>query len=267
MALPLGIATTMASLNLNMPRYFIHTRLGEHQLGIFSAMAYATMAMILVTDSLGHCAIPRLSRLYTAGRMAEFRSLLLRLLAVGGGVGLAGLTVVHVMGARLLTLIYGREYAAHYRIFRVLILATAIHCVACMFTSAVTSARCFGIQVPLYTLVVGSNALACARWVSDGGNDRRRRGHGCGSDGAIGAGRRSREPLALVTRRTSSVPTGAATLRCRLGSEHMICLSVLQRCAGYAIITCQPMVFHCRCLCRRSLSSASEAEVLADVNQ
>ena len=73
------------------------------------------------------------------------------------------------MGVRLLTLIYGREYAAHYRVFLVLILATAIHCVACMLTSAVTSARCFRIQVPLYALVAGSNALACARWVPAAG--------------------------------------------------------------------------------------------------
>jgi O-antigen/teichoic acid export membrane protein len=101
--------------------------------------------------------------------MADFRSLLLRLVTAGGGLGLAGLVVVQVMGVRLLTLAYGREYAAHYRILRVLILATAIHCVASMLTSAVTSARCFGIQVPLYTLVVGSNALACARWVSTEG--------------------------------------------------------------------------------------------------
>ncbi len=164
-ALPLGIATTMAALNLNMPRYFIHARLGEHQLGIYSALAYATVAMILVSDSLGHCAIPRMSRLYAGGRLAEFRWLLLRLLAAGGGLGLAGLAVAHVMGVQLLTLFYGREYAAHYRIFLVLILATAIYCVACMLTNAITSARRFGIQVPLYALVVGSNALACARWV------------------------------------------------------------------------------------------------------
>jgi O-antigen/teichoic acid export membrane protein len=164
-ALPLGIATTMAALNLNMPRYFIHTRLGEKQLGIYSAMAYATVAMILVSDSLGHCAIPRMSRLYSGGRMKEFRALLLRLLALGGGLGFAGLAAAQLMGVRLLTLVYGREYAAHYKIFLLLILATAIHCVACMFTSAITSARCFRVQVPLYVLVTGSNALACARWV------------------------------------------------------------------------------------------------------
>jgi O-antigen/teichoic acid export membrane protein len=168
-ALPLGIATTMAALNLNMPRYFIHARLGERQLGIYSALAYTTVAMILVSDSLGHCAIPRLSRLYGGERLAEFRSLLLKLLVAGGLVGLAGLAVAQFMGARLLTLVYGSEYAAHSRIFLVLILAAAIYCVACMLTSAITSARCFRIQVPLYALVVGSNALACARWVPTAG--------------------------------------------------------------------------------------------------
>jgi O-antigen/teichoic acid export membrane protein len=169
MALPLGASTTMAALNLNMPRYFIHARLGERQLGIYSAMAYATVAMILVADSLGHCAIPRMSRLYAARRMPEFRALLLKLLAAGGVLGLAGVTVAQLMGVRLLTLLYGHEYAVHYRIFLVLILATAIHCVACMFTSAITSARYFRIQVPLYALVVGSNAIACARWVPSAG--------------------------------------------------------------------------------------------------
>jgi len=168
-ALPLGIATTMAALNLNMPRYFIHSRLGESQLGIFSAIAYTTAAMILVSDSLGHCVIPRLARLYAGGQLAEFRSLLLRLLAAGSGLGLAGLVVAQIIGVRLLTLAYGREYAVHYRIFLVLILAAAIHCVASMFTSAITSARCFKIQAPLYALVAGSNALACARWVSTAG--------------------------------------------------------------------------------------------------
>ena len=168
-ALPLGIATTMAAVNLNIPRYFIHARLGERQLGIYSAMAYATVAMILVSDSLGHCAIPRLSRLYSDGRLTEYRSLLAKLLAAGGSLGLTGLAVARFMGVRLLALVYGSEYAAHSRIFLILILATAIYCVACMFTSAITSARRFKIQALLYALVAGSNALACAFWVPAAG--------------------------------------------------------------------------------------------------
>jgi O-antigen/teichoic acid export membrane protein len=169
LALPLGIVTTLVSINLNMPRYFIQARMGEHQLGVFSAMAYATVAITLISDSLGHCAIPRMSRLYAGGYFVEFRALLLKLLAVGGVLGLTGLAVVHVMGATLLTIFYSSEYAVHSQAFTLLVLATAIHCVACMLTSGIMSARCFKIQVPMFAIVAGSNALACARWVPKAG--------------------------------------------------------------------------------------------------
>jgi O-antigen/teichoic acid export membrane protein len=168
-ALPLGIATTMATLNLNIPRYFIHARLGERQLGIYSALAYSTAAMILVSDSMSHSAIPRLSRFYGAERLAETRALLLRLVAAGLAIGLAGLAFVQLLGARLLTVLYGPEYAAQFRAFRILILATTIYCVACMFTSAITAARSFRTLVPLYAAVLGANALACALWVPKSG--------------------------------------------------------------------------------------------------
>ncbi|MGA7240359.1 MAG: hypothetical protein WBY44_32040 [Bryobacteraceae bacterium] len=169
MALPLGIATTMAALNLNMPRYFIHARLGDRELGIYSAMAYATVPMILVSDSLGHSVVPRLARFYAGARLAEYRALLLKMLAVGACLGIAGLTGAQLLGARLLSLFFGSEYAAHSRTFVVLILAAAIYCVACMFTSAITSARRFMIQPPIYVLVAASNAAACAIWVPAAG--------------------------------------------------------------------------------------------------
>jgi hypothetical protein len=38
-----------------------------------------------------------------------------------------------------------------------------------MFTSAITSARRFMIQPPIYVLVAASNALACAIWVPAAG--------------------------------------------------------------------------------------------------
>ena len=165
LALPLGLVTTMASINLNMPRYFIESRLGEHQLGIFSALAYATVAITLVSDSLGQCAIPRMSRLYASGQLAEFRSALLQLSIIGGVLGLVGLAAASIIGTRLLTMFYSREYAAASRVFIVLMIATAIHCVAGVLTSGIMSARCFTIQVPIFALVMGSSAVACWRLV------------------------------------------------------------------------------------------------------
>lgn len=164
-ALPLGFATTLAALNLNIPRYFIHAKLGERQLGIYSALAYTTIAMILVTDSLGHSAIPRLARLYRANKVAEYRRLLLRLVAAAAALGLTGLVTVQIAGASLLKVIYGAEYSAQHQVFRTLVLAAAIYCVACMFTSAMTAARSFRIQAPLYGCVVAANVLACAHWI------------------------------------------------------------------------------------------------------
>jgi O-antigen/teichoic acid export membrane protein len=161
LALPLGLVTTMASINLNMPRYFIEARLGVHQLGIFSALAYATVALTLISDSLGHCAIPRMSRLYAGGQLAEFRSILLQLSAVGCALGLAGLAVAKVLGTRLLAVFYSPEYAVDSSVFIVLMLATAIHCIAGMLTSGIMAARCFRVQVPMFALVVASTALAC----------------------------------------------------------------------------------------------------------
>jgi O-antigen/teichoic acid export membrane protein len=165
LALPLGIVTTIAAITLHMPRYFVYAHMGEHELGIFSALAYATASLTLVGDSLATSAVPRLARLYAGGKLAEYRTLLFQLVAIGCAIGLAGLAMVHYLGARLLTIFYNADYAAHSRIFTVLMAAAALHFAASMLTSGITSARCFRIQVPLYTLVAASTAWGCARWV------------------------------------------------------------------------------------------------------
>jgi O-antigen/teichoic acid export membrane protein len=161
-ALPMGIVTTVASLNLQMPRYFIHARMGDHALGVFSALAYTTVAMTLVGDSLGHCVVPRLSRLYAGRRFVAFRALLMKLLAGGCAVGIIGLALAQGFGARLLRIFYSSEYATHAHVFVLLTTAAAIHFAASMLTSGITSARYFRIQVPLYLLVTASTAIGCA---------------------------------------------------------------------------------------------------------
>jgi O-antigen/teichoic acid export membrane protein len=165
LALPLGMGTTIASINLYMPRYFIHAKMGEHALGIFSAIGYATVAMTLVGDSLAQCVIPRMSRLYAAARMTEFRRLLTRLVIAAGVIGLVGLVLAHSLGRRFLTLVYSREYALNPSVFTLLTAAAAIQFAASMLTSGITSARCFRIQVPLFLIVAACTAAGCALWV------------------------------------------------------------------------------------------------------
>jgi O-antigen/teichoic acid export membrane protein len=109
--------------------------------------------------------VPRLSRLSAGGRLAEYRALLFRLLALGCAIGLAGLAAAHGFGGWLLRVFYNADYAAHAHLFTLLMIAAAIHFAASMLTSGITSARRFRIQVPLYLMVAAATALGCARWV------------------------------------------------------------------------------------------------------
>jgi O-antigen/teichoic acid export membrane protein len=161
LAVPLGMVTTLASINLNMPRYFIAAKMSEYELGVFSALAYATIGLTLVSDSLGSCAIPRLARLYAGGHIVEFQAVLLKLGALSGGLGIAALATAQLAGKRLLALLFGAEYAASSRAFVLLMLAAAIYCVAGVLTSGITAARRFRIQVPMFAAVAAVTAGAC----------------------------------------------------------------------------------------------------------
>jgi len=162
LALPLGLVMALVSLNLNMPRYFIEAHLGEYQLGIFSAMAYTTVAVATFADALGHSTIPRLARYYADGDLVSFRSSLLKLVAIGGGFGLISFAAARAMGARVLTILFTPEYAAHAGVFVLLVIAAGISCVASLLNYGITAAQCFRIQVPMFLLVAGGNAAACA---------------------------------------------------------------------------------------------------------
>ena len=159
---PLGIVMMLVSLNLNMPRYFVHSYMGEHQLGIFSALAYATVALTLVADAMGHSAIPGMARLFASGDIVAFRTLLLKLVAFGVLLGTVGAILAKFLGHLVLTISYSPVYAAHAGVFVWLMSAAGVSCAASLFTYGITASRSFRIQVPLFALVVGSNALACA---------------------------------------------------------------------------------------------------------
>ena len=169
LSVPLGIVTTLASINLNLPRYFVAAKMGEYELGIFSALAYATIGSTLISDSLGSCAIPKLARLYAAGHIAEFQVVLLKLGTLSGGFGVAALATAELAGKRLLSLFYGAEYAASSRAFVLLMLAAALHCVAGVLSGGITAARRFGIQVPMFAAAVAATAAACYLFVPSRG--------------------------------------------------------------------------------------------------
>jgi O-antigen/teichoic acid export membrane protein len=171
LSLPLGLVTLLVSLNANIPRYFVEHLLGSAPLGIFAALAYLMVAGNIVILALGQSASPRLARLYAAGDAAGFRRLLGRLCALGVALGAAGVALVALVGRPLLTLLYRPEYATHQRLLLVIMVAAAVSYVASFIGFAVSAARYFKSQVPLFIVVDGLTALGCLGLVRAWGLD------------------------------------------------------------------------------------------------
>jgi O-antigen/teichoic acid export membrane protein len=92
--------------------------------------------------------------------MARFTSLLLKLLAIGAVLGLAGIGVSALFGRLLLTLLYRPEYAEHADILVAMMVSGALGYIAALLGSAVTAARFFKAQIPVLAIAVGAATLS-----------------------------------------------------------------------------------------------------------
>jgi FkbM family methyltransferase len=165
LGLPLGIITVLLSLSSSIPRYFIEHALGERALGIFSAIALMFAAGFMAIVSLGQSAFTRLAGAYAAGNLAEFRSVLVKLLAVGAALGVCGIIVARVAGREILTILFRPEYAEHTGLLVTIMVAAAIQYLAVPMGSAATAARFFKPQIPLLATAVVTAGIASHRLI------------------------------------------------------------------------------------------------------
>jgi O-antigen/teichoic acid export membrane protein len=111
LSLPLGIVVLLTTLNSTVPAYFIKHALGERDLGIFTAIGFVISVGNMAVVSLGQSAFTRLARSYASGNVAAFSSLLAKLLAIGGMLGVCGMIVSKLAGREILTILFRPEYA------------------------------------------------------------------------------------------------------------------------------------------------------------
>ena len=169
LALPLGFVMMLGSLMTNIPRYFIERFQGTHELGIFAAMAYIVVAGTTVVDALGQAVSPRLARQYAAGEMGAFRALTGKVLGISALLAAAGLLLSLIIGRQVLTLLYRPEYAVHLDIFVWVVAAAGMGYLASVGGYAMTAARQFTIQVPIYVVSIAVVTIACALLVPSHG--------------------------------------------------------------------------------------------------
>jgi O-antigen/teichoic acid export membrane protein len=162
LALPLGMVMFLISLNTNIPRYSVERHLGLHELGVFAALWYLTMAGGMVELAVGHAAHARLAKRFAAGDRRGFLALLSRQLAVAGLLGAAAVAGALLLGRPALGLLYGPEYAEHAALLTWILAGAAIGYVASQLNFAMTAARRFLVQAPLFLAVNGVTLVACA---------------------------------------------------------------------------------------------------------
>lgn len=160
MALPLGVAVSVSSLSVNVPRYLIQGTVGTAELGIFAALAYVLTVTGMIVNSVGQAASPRLANLFFAGELAQFRVTLRKLVLLGCLIGIAGVVGVVLFGRPVLALVFGQEYAAHTDVLIVMMAAAAVAYTTIFLGTAVNAMRHFTVQLPINIFVLAAVTLA-----------------------------------------------------------------------------------------------------------
>lgn len=168
LSLPLGFVMMLFSLNTNIPRYFIAHYWGERTLGIFAAMAYLLVAGTTVVAALGQSASPRLSKYYAQQNKKAFRALLLKLVGIGAGLGGIGVVIALLAGKKILTVLYGPEYAQH-DVFLWIMVAAAIGYVVSFLGYGITATRQFHRFTIPYIIVTVTALIASSTLIPSNG--------------------------------------------------------------------------------------------------
>jgi O-antigen/teichoic acid export membrane protein len=159
-AVPLGIVLMLVSLTTNLPRYAIERRMGTPALGVFAAAASFMTAGNTVINALGQSATPRLARYFARPSRVRFLRLTLQLAGLALALGAAGVVVAALAGAPILRILYRAEYAQHARLLTQVMAAAIPAYAAAILGYAITSARAFDAQLPLFPVVAASCGIA-----------------------------------------------------------------------------------------------------------
>ncbi|HEX6594175.1 MAG TPA: oligosaccharide flippase family protein [Bacillota bacterium] len=146
LTLPLGVAQLIASLNANVPRYFIEYYHGLDQLGIFAGMIYIITAGVNIIIAVEGAIIHQLSIWFQRNEMKAFIRLLTFLMVgvVAGSV--LAIIIIHLFGEAILTLIYNEEYANYQQEFMILFIAGIFMYLNKFLETGLTATRKFIVQ-------------------------------------------------------------------------------------------------------------------------
>jgi O-antigen/teichoic acid export membrane protein len=167
-SMPLGFALGVASISVNLPRYFVEADLGETALGVFAVAGHIVLAANMCFAAVAQATIPKISRWVQAGHFDLASSITRRLVFGSVLVGAVSVAIFGLVGRQLVQVIYGEAYVPHFVVFVLFAVAAAISGPSYFLGSYLSALRSFKEQaaVSLTTLAITflASAVSISAW-------------------------------------------------------------------------------------------------------
>jgi O-antigen/teichoic acid export membrane protein len=168
LGLPLAVVSTMVVLHAAVPRLVFASQIGETGAGTVAALSYLAGAPNLLVVALAQSSVTRLVRSLATGDRKGYLTGVLRLVSVAIAIGGITLLIGLYFGGPILHLCYGPRFLGHERDLLIFLSAGAVSYLNTAVGYGLSSARVFGIQIPMMAIVclisLVSSLLFVPRW-------------------------------------------------------------------------------------------------------
>ena len=157
--LPLFIAAFLNQYLANAPRFAIHASLGDEELGIFAIIYMPAVAINMLSLFVFRPLLTRMALRWAEGKREEFLSIVRKGLLTTAGAFVVVAAVTYVIGAPLLTLVFGTDVSGYVGELMVLVLAGALNAAGVILYYALATMRRLRAVLVAYAAAGGTAYL------------------------------------------------------------------------------------------------------------
>lgn len=139
--LPLFIAAFLNQYLANAPRFAIHASLGDEELGVFAIIYMPAVAINMLSLFVFRPLLTRMALRWAEGKRKEFLSIVRKGLLTTAAAFVVVAAVTYVIGAPLLTLVFGTDVSGYVGELMVLVFAGALNAAGVILYYALATMR------------------------------------------------------------------------------------------------------------------------------
>ena len=160
--LPLFIAAFLNQYLANAPRFAIHANLGDEQLGVFAIIYMPAVAINMLSLFVFRPLLTRMALRWTEGKRGEFFAIVRRGLLTTALAFVLVALVTYVIGAPLLTLVFGTDVSNYVPELMVLVLGGALNAAGVILYYALATMRRLRAVLVAFLIAGGTAYVAAA---------------------------------------------------------------------------------------------------------